>query len=509
MNRRGLCLIWVVLVVLATPLCAHAQAGFDDDRVMLQGFYWESYRHGDPEHPEFVNQKWYDIVREHADKIREARFDLIWLPPPSFAGARSAGYNPKEYYRLDNSYGSSQQQRAMLEELLRKGVEPVADIVINHRDGLNGWVDFKNPDWGLWAICADDEAFQREESGVKNTPLELRGAKEEKPQPYARHGGTTYAYDGARDIDHTNRQVRKDIIRYVLLLKSAGYRGWRYDMVHGYHARHIALYNLRSQPTFAVGEYDWGRHEEQRGWIWYTATQPNVTGADHLRTSSSVFDFTTMFSLKNNKGNYRAWYGLGRGGLGMIGDTTDDMAWKQRSVTFLENHDTGYRTNEDGSPQKDHEHDSFQNNWEVEQAYAYILTHPGVPTVFWKHYFDWGDDLRLRIQALVNARKAAGVNSGSDIDLQNNARERGIYAARITGRNGNLYVRVGGSDEDWQPSDSGYSNYRDYARGTGWKVWVELPGNPAVRQVPLKAAFETPELKRAEDVNVPDDWADE
>ena len=60
-----------------------------------------------------------------------------------------------------------------------------------------------------------------------------------------------------------------------------------------------------------------------------------------------------------------------------MGDTTDGVPWKQRAVTFVENHDTGYRTNEDGSPQQGHSFDSFQNNWEVEQAYAYILTHPG------------------------------------------------------------------------------------------------------------------------------------
>ena len=48
---------------------AAAQAGFDDDRVMLQGFYWESYRHGDPHHPEFGNKKWYTIVGENAKQI--------------------------------------------------------------------------------------------------------------------------------------------------------------------------------------------------------------------------------------------------------------------------------------------------------------------------------------------------------------------------------------------------------------------------------------------------------
>ena len=32
---------------------AAGQAGFDDDRVMLQGFYWESCRHGDADLPQF------------------------------------------------------------------------------------------------------------------------------------------------------------------------------------------------------------------------------------------------------------------------------------------------------------------------------------------------------------------------------------------------------------------------------------------------------------------------
>jgi len=72
-----------------------------------------------------------------------------------------------------------------------------------------------------------------------------------------------------------------------------------------------------------------------------------VPNADHLKTSSSVFDFTSQFSLKS--GNYAALYGFGNG-IGMVGDTTDTLTWKNRAVTFLENPDTGYRTNDDGTP---------------------------------------------------------------------------------------------------------------------------------------------------------------
>ncbi len=493
--------LFTFAVLMLVQGLVFAQAGFEDDRVMLQGFYWESYRHGHPNRfPDYGEKRWYELVEEQAGTIRAGRFDLIWLPPPSWAGDTSAGYNPKEYYNLNNSYGSFEEHREMLEALLNNGVEPVADIVINHRDGSQGWADFSNPAWGTWAITRQDEAFTNPASEVFATPVDQRGAEEESPGEYAGHGGTTYGYGSFRDIDHSNATVRRDIIRYLLQLKSMGYRGWRYDMVHGYHARNIALYNRASHPTFSVGEYDWDKHAAQRGWVWHSATSPG-----DLATASSVFDFTGFFTLKDNKGRYTAWYGYGNG-IGMAGDTTDGIAWKNRAVTFLENHDSGYRTNEDGTPQPHHEHDNFLNDWQVEQGYAYLLTHPGVPTVYWKHYFDWGEDLREKIKALINARKVAGLHAGSTLYTQNNARSSGVYAARVVGRHGDLYVRIGGSDADWQPHYSDYRDYREYAGGTGWKVWVGLPANPALRQAALKAPLPVPIYREPMDIDVPDEW---
>ncbi len=490
----------IAIITLLYPMTLLAQAGFDDDRIMLQGFYWESYRHGSPERfPVLGTKKWYEIVKDKAGEIRDGRFDLVWLPPPSFAGEYSAGYNPKEYFNLNNSYGTFQQHRAMLEVLLQNGVEPVADIVINHRDGSTGWANFKNPDWDTRTITQNDEAFTNPNSEVFKTPLELRGKAEEQPSEYTQHKGTAYGYDSFRDIDHTNPQVRRDIIRHLLQLKSMGYRGWRYDMVHGYHAHSIAMYNRASRPTFSVGEYDWDKHAEQRGWVWHSATTAN-----DLRTASSVFDFSCQFTLKDNKGNYVALYGPFGTGVGLVGDTTDGHAWRNRAVTFLENHDTGYRTDEYGKPQLHHEHDNFLNDWQVEQAYAYLLTHPGIPTIYWKHYFDWGSQLNEKLKAMINARKVADVHSGSQFHTQQNARDRGVYAAYVEGRKGALYVRIGGSEMEWIPAHSGYRNYREYARGIGWQVWVALPGNPDVQQAPLKGGLSIPEYREAKEITVDD-----
>jgi len=219
--RFALVAVFLVVGVSAPPPLAYAQAGFEDDRVMIQGFYWESSRHGyQQKFPQSGSEHWYAIIAREAPKIRAARFDLIWLPPPSFAGGFSAGYDPREYFVLDNSYGTFMEQRDALKALLTNGVEPIADIVINHRNGSRGWADFNNPAWGTWSITRDDEAFSNPNSEVFNIPVSQRGAPEESPA-YRTSGD--FAYGAFRDLDHTNQQVRRDLIRYLLQLKSLGF----------------------------------------------------------------------------------------------------------------------------------------------------------------------------------------------------------------------------------------------------------------------------------------------
>jgi hypothetical protein len=95
------------------------------------------------------------------------------------------------------------------------------------------------------------------------------------------------------------------------------------------------------------------------------------------------------------------------------------------------------------------------------------------------------------------------VHAGSDIFLQENARRAGVYAAAVKGRNGMLYVRLGGSDANWQPHFSGYRDTREYAQGTGWTVWVALPGNPSVQSAPLRAALPAPAPPQALPATLP------
>src|SRR5262249_36987230 len=62
-------------------------------------------------------------------------------------------------------------------------------------------------------------------------------------------------------------------------------------------------------------------------------------------------------------------------------------------------------------------------------AYAYVLTHPGVPCVFWPHFFDWGPDARRVIGELIRVRRFAGPHSRRRAAIT--AAEGGLYAAVI------------------------------------------------------------------------------
>ena len=79
-------------------------------------------------------------------------------------------------------------------------------------------------------------------------------------------------------------------------------------------------------------------------------------------------------------------------------------------MTFVDNHDTEYRR------EKEHQanYDSTRHfpGTTVDMAYAYMLTHPGMPCVFWSHYFDWGRGRGETIDRLIarapRARAARG-----------------------------------------------------------------------------------------------------
>lgn len=399
----------------AAPAVARPLDGASTD-VMLQGFHWNSASAGG----------WWTTVKNNAAALKAAGFTMIWLPPPSDA-ASTQGYLPRQLNVLDSSYGTEAELTQALAALNAQGIKPIADLVVNHRVGTTNWADFTNPTWpGCSAVVAGDEwtsACGNADSGE--------------------------GYAAARDLDHSQANVRADLKTWMnSRLKGVGFAGWRFDFVKGFAGSYVKEYVTATDPWFCVGEF-WPTN-------YFDANNPNdwkqqiVNWVDATTGTCAAFDFATKGLLNDalNNNNYtrlKASDGKPAGGIGW---------WPSRHVTFVDNHDTG----------PSEACGNGQNHWpvpcaKVMQGYAYVLTHPGIPTVYWAHYFNWG--LGSSIQALMDIRKSAGLTSESTVSIQR--AESGLYAAIVGGK---VAVKLGSGS--WSPG----TGWTQAASGTDYTVWT-------------------------------------
>ena len=409
----ALSLSWA-LGLLAAPAASAGPMDGNSGDVMLQGFHWRSTE----------TYPWWGVVQGKAADIKNSGFTMVWLPPSSDA-ASNEGYLPRQLYVQTSKYGTDTQLKSALGALRTYGVKSIADIVINHRVGTTNWADFTNPQWGSWSVTQGDE---------------WTGA--------TGNYDTGDGYGSARDLDHTNGTVQTDLKNWMNWLKSSiGYDGWRYDYVKGYAGSYVGSYNTATVPYFSVGELwtdlNLGNPDAHR--------QQLMNWIDATGGKSTVFDFTTKGILQQAVQYNEFWRlkdsaGKPSGAIGW---------WPAKSVTFIDNHDTGPSHPSGG-----------QNHWpfpgdKVMQGYAYILTHPGIPCVYWVHFYDWGH--AAAIKSLMAARREKGVHSTSAVSIQ--AADTSKYAAIITGTSGSLAMKIGSGA--WSPG-TGWTLVNS---GTNWAVW--------------------------------------
>jgi alpha-amylase len=382
--------------------------------VMLQGFYWKSYIP-----TENGNKHWYRILTENAGVIKDAGFDYVWFPPPSRSAAGDNGYLPTQWYDLNNGYGDETELKQAVSAL--RPTLALCDIVVNHRCGdRTGQADFVNPKFG------DDE--QNKRAVVSNDDCHCGKGKAEETH---KNGSLAEGNDAGRDLDHTNPLVQDRVIDFLKRLKSHdGFAGWRYDQVRGYHGSHLGRYNDATHPVLSVGEF------------WDDNAQAVVDWIDETGGKSMAFDFPTRSALVAATLNqdYSRLKTLAGKPPGVIG------LWAEMSVTFIENHDT--------EPVRDGGSKRFPDD-KIMQGYVYILTHPGIPCVFWLHFFDQGETQRTQIKKLIALRKKQGITSRSSVLIEPDT--NGKYAAIIDGK---VAIKLGPAA--WSP-------------GNGWAVALDGP----------------------------------
>ena len=409
--------------------------------VMLQAFYYESTTdkgHG--------RTKWVDHINgtngSSAEEIGKW-FDLVWLPPMSKSEG-GMGYHPTNYGNLNGDWGTDTKLKQLIQTLRQNGARVVADIVINHAGAQEGWCDFKSYTFGSYGTFTPDGSYicSTDEMNTKAPTTACRGyATGAADDGY----GDEANYASARDWDHTNAEVRNMFKAYLKWLRNEIHvDGFRYDYCKGFHNSHINDYNTAAEAYFSVMEYWDGNVETLKYHI-------NDAGKN-----SAAFDFNMKYNAFNDgiaSDNYCALKGAGLPGAG----------YARYAVTFVDSHDTYQR----GSDSE------FCGNGKsmticadkIKQCYAYMLSMPGVPCVFWPHWVTFKDDLKK----MINARYKTGVHNESSVSDECG---NGYYKATITGTNGEIRLLLG-PNSGYNSTPSGYTLA---VKGTNYGVYYKSDG---------------------------------
>ena len=408
--------------------------------VLLQGFYWDSYQDKGYGRTKWID--WLNIeVSQNLTQAEEAGqwFDLIWLPPMSQATG-GTGYLPTNYSNLDSDWGTKKNLAKLIDTFHKNGARVVADIVINHCAARNGWCNFGTYDFGEYGkftpdgswICSTDE--MNTDSGAGSCKGTATGAADDGY-------GSEANYEAGRDWDHNNAKVREMCKAYLKWLKNdIKIDGFRYDYCKGFHNSHINDYNKAAEAYFSVME------------MWDGDVNVLQSHLNDAGWNTLTFDFAMKYQAFNNgiaADNYGGLKGAGLPGAGKA----------RYAVTFLDSHDSFQR---DGNEFCGEGNSMTVCKDKILQCYAYLLSMPGVPLVFYPHWVSFKDP----IKKMINARYKTGVHSESAVSDEAG---NGYYKATITGTNGEIRLLVG--------PNSGYGDtpagFTLASKGTNYGVYYK------------------------------------
>lgn len=464
----------LLLVLLLSVISVKGQDYLDD--IMFQSFGWDEFAQTRVSNEGGL----YEFYNARTGVLKANGVDMIWLPPAS-ASTGGVGYFPTEWFNFSKtSWGTEAQLRKMLTNMNSRGVYPIADVVVNHRSGTTGWTDFTNPTWGCETICSDDEAAN---PANVYTGCRPSGAAD-----------TGEGFKGSRDLDHTNLTVQNGVKDFLSRLKALGFKGWRWDVAKGFAPVYFGNYIQASQPYYSVGENWDGNATNLKNWIDGTY----AGGINSSTTVSGAFDFSTYYTLSkiivtstetDNNGiplqiatnNFSSL-----NNFGSMAGLAGQFGYAEKAVTFVDNHDTFVGK------------EAFLGN-NIPKAYAYILTHPGIPCVFAPHYYggsytkdgvtrNYSSGYAAAINKLMIARKTAGIDAWSSVTIDQSG--IGLYAAYIKKRSSDtdpvIAMKIGSNS--WSPSGTGWVLA---ASGTDYSVWLKTAINvpPVVNITPVGGTY--------------------
>ena len=424
--------IYLTLIALIAVISAMAQGWPANYKgVMLQGFSWNAYDYA----------QWKTLEAQTSEL--KGFIDLVWVPQSGKCAetVQVMGYKPYYYFNHNSSFGTEDELRSMIKTFKANGIGTIADVVVNHRN-TEGWFTFPAETYqGVTYQMKSTDICKNDDGGKTLTQAQQNGVSLSKNNDEGEDFGD------CRDLDHKSENTQKVVKAYLKFLKEdLGYEGFRYDMVKGFAASHVADYNDATGIQFSVGEY-WDGVGNIKNWI-------NDTGK-----KSGAFDFPFHYNMTNAI-KYNNWSKLNDASL------ISDPSYRQYAVTFVENHDIQVREDKSNNP------DPIPTAY-IPAANAFLIAMPGTPCIFQPHWRAYEHELK----SMIEARKLVGItNTSSYSNYTNNAQ---YFANAVNGADGRKLLVVVGIPSMMTPSKTEYTrilsgkNYMYYLSNNSETAWAD------------------------------------
>lgn len=386
-------------------------------RVMMQAFYWDV-------EPRFT---WWNNISGKLEEWSAAGVNRIWLPPATKAqsGGYSMGYDVSDYFdfgefeqhgTIPTRFGTRTELESLIAAAHSNNIEVIADIVLNHNSG--GGLEY-NPYRGYDTYTLFDETHGNA-SGLFN-----RNYEDFYPNSVNNYDPGSLFYPES-NLDHHRENVQNwlwkqdnSVAKYYKNVM--GFDGWRFDYVLGFESFVIKDW-LEAVGGFSVSE------------LWDADADLIKTHIEE--TGSGAFDFAAFYRMEQAFDRYSDLTYL-----------TRDQVWQtypDKAVTFTANHDT----------EKDGNIDNYIESSNKLKAYAFIMTHPGYPTVFYSDYEN--DAFKEQINTLIKIHNTLAIG-----DLEVLYTDEDEYIAKRKGTDSNpgliVYITTNSSTKR-RAVNTGWSN---------------------------------------------------
>lgn len=188
--------------------------------------YLRAFRDGDGNgHGDFLG------LREKADYLQWLGVDCVWLMPIYPSPLRDDGYDIASFYGIHHHFGLLEDFRMTVQELHRRGIRIIADLVVNHTSDQHPWFiearSSKNSPMRDYYVWNDDDKKFPETRIIFLDTEKSNWTLDEKTGQYYWHR----FYSSQPDLNYDNPKVQQAMLDIMKFWLDMGIDGFRVDAV--------------------------------------------------------------------------------------------------------------------------------------------------------------------------------------------------------------------------------------------------------------------------------------